>query len=61
MRGIKEVLLFATLFLSALLSGHAKFIVEHGSLKLTNPEEVRGDYDIALANFGVPLYGADLR
>lgn len=61
MRAMKVSLLYATLVLSVLFSAHAKFIVEHGSLKITNPEEVKGDYDIALANFGVPLYGADLR
>ena len=47
--------------LSALLCAHAKFVVEHGSLKVSNPEDVKGDYDIALANFGVPMYGAELR
>mmetsp|Transcript_19009 Transcript_19009/g.26326 ORF Transcript_19009/g.26326 Transcript_19009/m.26326 type:complete len:693 (-) Transcript_19009:189-2267(-) len=39
----------------------AKFIVEHGSLKIEAPVDIKGDYDVALANFGVPLYGADLR
>mmetsp|Transcript_41280 Transcript_41280/g.78906 ORF Transcript_41280/g.78906 Transcript_41280/m.78906 type:complete len:713 (+) Transcript_41280:285-2423(+) len=39
----------------------AKFVVEHGSLKVTNPDDLKGNYDIALANFGVPMYGAELR
>jgi hypothetical protein len=39
----------------------AVFIVESGSLKVSMPEAVKGDYDIALANFGVPSYGGELR
>mmetsp|Transcript_31740 Transcript_31740/g.53324 ORF Transcript_31740/g.53324 Transcript_31740/m.53324 type:complete len:713 (-) Transcript_31740:456-2594(-) len=61
MGAVKDSLLHATLLLSVVFSVQAKFIVEHGSLKITNPVEVKGDYDIALANFGLPMYGADLR
>jgi hypothetical protein len=61
MGAVKDSLLLATLLLSVVLSVQAKFIVEHGSLKITNPEEAKGDYDIALANFGLPMYGANLR
>lgn len=29
--------------------------------QVTNPDDLKGNYDIALANFGVPMYGAELR
>jgi len=50
-----------TLLVLALVPAHAVFIVESGSLKVAMPEVIKGDYDIALANFGVPSYGGELR
>jgi hypothetical protein len=58
--GMSCVLLMALLVL-ALVPAHAVFIVESGSLKVSMPEVIKGDYDIALANFGVPSYGGELR
>lgn len=58
--GMRRVLLMALLVL-ALVPVHAVFIVESGSLKVSMPEVIKGDYDIALANFGVPSYGGELR
>ena len=49
------------LLVLALVPAHAVFIVESGSLKVAMPEVIKGDYDIALANFGVPSYGGELR
>mmetsp|Transcript_36321 Transcript_36321/g.43917 ORF Transcript_36321/g.43917 Transcript_36321/m.43917 type:complete len:698 (+) Transcript_36321:228-2321(+) len=39
----------------------ADFVVEQGNLKITNPPEIRTTVKVSLANFGMPLYGAQLR
>ncbi|KAK1428077.1 hypothetical protein QVD17_16905 [Tagetes erecta] len=38
-----------------------RFVVEDISLKVTSPEDIKGIYECALANFGVPSYGGTLR
>jgi len=37
-----------------------RFVVEKNSLKLTSPESLKGVYECAIANFGVPQYGGTL-
>ena len=42
-----------------LLSGFClgRFVVEKNSLKVTSPESLKGKYECAIGNFGVPKYG----
>ena len=53
-----------TLLLAHLTTLHqvsANFKVETSSLRIDQPEAYKGKYDVALANFGVPLYGGSLK
>uniref|UniRef100_A0A6M2EHG8 EGF-like calcium-binding domain-containing protein n=1 Tax=Populus davidiana TaxID=266767 RepID=A0A6M2EHG8_9ROSI len=45
-----------------LLSGFClgRFVVEKNSLKLTSPDSLKGVYECAIGNFGVPQYGGTL-
>ena len=38
----------------------ARFIVESHSLFITAPEGIKGEYESAIANFGLPQYGGSL-
>ncbi|KAL0547596.1 hypothetical protein IC582_017536 [Cucumis melo] len=38
----------------------ARFVVEKNSLRVTSPEKIRGTYDSAIGNFGIPQYGGSL-
>lgn len=38
----------------------ARFVVETNSLTITSPESIKGTYDSAIGNFGVPQYGGTL-
>lgn len=37
-----------------------RFVVEKNSLKVTSPEKIKGVYECAIGNFGVPQYGGTL-
>ncbi|KAJ4972284.1 hypothetical protein NE237_005383 [Protea cynaroides] len=37
-----------------------KFVVEKNSLRVTSPESVKGVYECAIGNFGVPQYGGTM-
>ncbi|KGN52769.1 vacuolar-sorting receptor 4 isoform X2 [Cucumis sativus] len=37
-----------------------RFVVEKNSLRVTSPEKIRGTYDSAIGNFGIPQYGGSL-
>ncbi|KAJ0088032.1 hypothetical protein Patl1_31555 [Pistacia atlantica] len=41
-------------------SSLGRFVVEKNSLKLTSPESIKGVYECAIGNFGVPQYGGTL-
>ncbi|XP_039033947.1 vacuolar-sorting receptor 1-like isoform X1 [Hibiscus syriacus] len=45
-----------------LLSGNClgRFVVEKNSLKVTSPESIKGVYECAIGNFGIPQYGGTL-
>ena len=43
------------------MGAQAVFRVEKASFKVNMPSQIAGDYDMAIANFGTPLYGATLR
>ncbi|TVU47150.1 hypothetical protein EJB05_06737 [Eragrostis curvula] len=38
----------------------ARFVVEKNSIQVTSPEELKGKYECAIGNFGVPQYGGTL-
>lgn len=46
----------------ALLCGSClcRFVVEKNSLKVTSPSSMKGVYECAIGNFGVPQYGGTL-
>ena len=48
--------------LLTLLAGcaEAAFKVEKANFKVNMPSSIKGDYEMAIANFGTPLYGATL-
>ncbi|XP_062215673.1 vacuolar-sorting receptor 1-like [Phragmites australis] len=37
-----------------------RFVVEKNSIQVTSPEELKGKYECAIGNFGVPQYGGTL-
>ncbi|EFJ22768.1 hypothetical protein SELMODRAFT_175218 [Selaginella moellendorffii] len=39
---------------------HGKFLVEKNSLSVTSPDSLKGTYDSAIGNFGVPQYGGTM-
>ncbi|XP_077233793.1 vacuolar-sorting receptor 3-like [Tasmannia lanceolata] len=52
---------FLGLFFGALISPiWARFIVEKNSLTVTSPENIKGNYDSAIGNFGIPKYGGSM-
>lgn len=42
------------------LCAEAAFRVEKANFKVNMPSSIKGQYDMAIANFGTPLYGATL-
>jgi len=37
-----------------------RFVVEKNSLRVTSPDSVKGNYECALGNFGIPQYGGTM-
>ncbi|EOA23646.1 hypothetical protein CARUB_v10016844mg [Capsella rubella] len=57
----QEKLGFFTLsFLLILNLALGRFVVEKNNLKVTSPESIKGVYECAIGNFGVPQYGGTL-
>lgn len=48
------------LLLSLTPSSMAKFLVEKNSLRVTSPDSIKGTYDSAIGNFGIPQYGGSM-
>lgn len=66
MSNVMHVALLACASLLALLAGAdarrlTSFTVETADLKIKAPASLAKTYDMAIANFGEPLYGATLR
>lgn len=38
----------------------ARFVVEKNSLAVTSPDKIKGNYDSAIGNFGIPQYGGSM-
>ncbi|CAI0423774.1 unnamed protein product [Linum tenue] len=58
--GGKLDLLSALCLLLCCGSCFGKFVVEKNSLKVTSPDSLKGVYECAIGNFGVPQYGGTL-
>lgn len=37
-----------------------RFLVEKNSLKVLSPDSIKGNYDSAIGNFGIPQYGGSM-
>ncbi|XP_038709198.1 vacuolar-sorting receptor 3 [Tripterygium wilfordii] len=48
------------LFLSVVPNSTARFVVEKNSLTVTSPEDIKGNHDSAIGNFGIPQYGGSM-
>uniref|UniRef100_A0A0E0BN06 Uncharacterized protein n=1 Tax=Oryza glumipatula TaxID=40148 RepID=A0A0E0BN06_9ORYZ len=62
LRSPNSMLWLALLVWAALLCGscHGRFVVEKNSLKVTSPSDMKGTYECAIGNFGVPQYGGTM-
>ena len=61
---MERYILLAGALLVCLLGGFplisGRFVVETNSIAITSPEHLKGSYDSAIGNFGVPQYGGTL-
>lgn len=51
---------FSVSFLLILSLALGRFVVEKNNLKVTSPDSIKGIYECAIGNFGVPQYGGTL-
>ncbi|CAG7865368.1 unnamed protein product [Brassica rapa] len=51
---------FSVSFLLILGLAMGRFVVEKNNLKVTSPDSIKGIYECAIGNFGVPQYGGTL-
>ncbi|CAN7060771.1 unnamed protein product [Brassica oleracea var. botrytis] len=51
---------FSVSFLLILSLAVGRFVVEKNNLKVTSPDSIKGIYECAIGNFGVPQYGGTL-
>ncbi|XP_010426913.1 PREDICTED: vacuolar-sorting receptor 1 [Camelina sativa] len=58
--GKEKLGLFTLSFLLILNLALGRFVVEKNNLKVTSPESIKGVYECAIGNFGVPQYGGTL-
>jgi hypothetical protein len=54
----RALLLVLALALADAAAG--RFVVEKNSIQVTSPDELKGKYECAIGNFGVPQYGGTL-
>ncbi|KAH6789916.1 vacuolar sorting receptor 3 [Perilla frutescens var. frutescens] len=52
------LLCFSLLIWAELVLG--RFVVEKNSLRVISPESIKGNYDSAIGNFGIPQYGGSM-
>lgn len=52
--------LLGFLLLSVVPLSAARFVVEKNSLAVTSPDKIKGTYDSAIGNFGIPQYGGSM-
>lgn len=58
MRGKQSLFLSVCFVLCVSCLG--RFVVEKNSLKVTSPDSIKGVYECAIGNFGVPEYGGTM-
>eukprot|EP01018_Ginkgo_biloba_P004479 Gb_19839 [translate_table: standard] len=59
--GVSLAALAAVIVLYSMSSpAMAKFVVEKNSLSVTAPDHLKGNYDSAIGNFGIPQYGGTM-
>ncbi|MCO5595474.1 hypothetical protein L7F22_049517 [Adiantum nelumboides] len=58
----RPILFLVSLFYLAFVSSFtfARFVVEKNSLTVSSPDNLKGTYDSAIGNFGIPQYGGTL-
>ena len=55
------IIIIALLLLtSSPLPAVSRFVVEKNSLTVVSPDSLKGNYDSAIGNFGIPQYGGTL-
>lgn len=52
------LLCFLVLIWAELVVG--RFVVEKNSLRVISPDSIKGNYDSAIGNFGIPQYGGSM-
>lgn len=57
---ITSLTLLGFLILTWVSSIESRFVVEKNSLRVTSPDDVKGTYDSAIGNFGIPQYGGSM-
>ncbi|KAI4375567.1 hypothetical protein MLD38_013422 [Melastoma candidum] len=59
--GFRALLLLGLVVVFSYLPlGCSRFVVEKNSLRVTSPDSVKGTYDSAIGNFGIPQYGGSM-
>lgn len=56
----KATIFLGFLYLSLFQSVLCRFVVEKNSLRVVSPDDIKGTYDSAIGNFGIPQYGGSL-
>jgi hypothetical protein len=60
MRGHTWLALLVVVVLALADAAAGRFVVEKNSIQVTSPDELKGKYECAIGNFGVPQYGGTL-
>jgi len=60
MRGQAWLALLVVVALALADAAAGRFVVEKNSIQVTSPDELKGKYECAIGNFGVPQYGGTL-
>lgn len=60
MRGQAWLALLLVVALTLADAAAGRFVVEKNSIQVTSPDELKGKYECAIGNFGVPQYGGTL-
>lgn len=56
----KATIFLGFLCLNLFQSVVGRFVVEKNSLRVVSPDVIKGTYDSAIGNFGIPQYGGSL-
>ncbi|XP_059313914.1 vacuolar-sorting receptor 3-like [Lycium ferocissimum] len=56
----KATIFLGFLWLNLFQSVLGRFVVEKNSLRVVSPDDIKGTYDSAIGNFGIPKYGGSI-